>query len=101
MSIEGKNMKNNNNNQVLVLSEEVMEEIDSRLTEILEEMSEKHGAVIEEMFICLTGFAVELQETIESLNVEFEKTDFKPLKTLRKEKLEISPEQKAINLKMN
>lgn len=90
------------NKKITLLNEDIMNEIDEKLTDILDEMSSKHGAIIEEMFICLTGFAVELQETIEHFNNDVD-IEYKPLKELRSDKLEVTltDEQKAINAKMN
>ena len=86
-----------NSKKVTLIDEEVMAEIEDRLTDLLEDMTKKHGAVIEEMFICLTTFAVELQEAIETFK-PLEQTVYKPKVV---QEVTISDEQKAINAKMN
>ncbi len=73
------------NKKPIKLNEEVMEEIDNKLTNILEEMIEKHGTAIEEMFVCMTNFATELLDALEEV----------------KSNKIVSPSQKILNNKMN
>lgn len=87
-------MVSKNNNKVLKLNQEIIDEIDLKLSDILEEMVEKHGSAIEEMFVATSYFANDLLDALEELNVEFTNKSIQP-------KIEISAAQKLINSKMN